>query len=151
MPALRWTLDPTGAGDIFGSALLIGTLAGWRLVDRLNFASLCSSLAIQQFGGSLAARAGRYRRLVGTRGRPIRARVPITSRCCGASGFLEALMPSVPPEACRRATATIARRADVPGAGLKPKRPSGRFSPVGGPGREATWASTAESATRRRT
>jgi len=48
-------VDATGAGDVFASALLLGTLAGWPLEHRLRFASLCSSLAVQQFGGSLAA------------------------------------------------------------------------------------------------
>jgi len=116
VPALRVdALDPTGAGDVFGSALLIGTLAGWRLVDRLNFASLCSSLAIQQFGGSLAAPGWGdiadwwYARAADPC--PSAYHQSVLRRF----GFLEALMPSVPPEACRRATATIARRADVPG------------------------------------
>jgi sugar/nucleoside kinase (ribokinase family) len=48
-------VDATGAGDVFASAVLLGTLAGWPLEHRLRFASLCSSLAVQQFGGSLAA------------------------------------------------------------------------------------------------
>ncbi len=118
VPALRVdALDPTGAGDVFGAALLLGTLAGWRLADRVGFATLCSSLAIQQFGGSLAApgwgdiadwwharkastAAGAYHQSVLRR-----------------FAFLDALMPQVPPGACRRATATIARRADVPGLG----------------------------------
>lgn len=47
--------DATGAGDVFCSALVLGTLAGWPLEHRLRFASLCSSLAVQRFGGSLAA------------------------------------------------------------------------------------------------
>ena len=56
MPALRVpALDATGAGDVFGASLVVGTLAGWSLHDRLSFAALCSSLAVQQFGGSLAA------------------------------------------------------------------------------------------------
>lgn len=48
-------LDPTGAGDVFGAAITLGALADWPLVERLKFASLCSALAVQQFGGSLAA------------------------------------------------------------------------------------------------
>ena len=56
VPALRVpAIDPTGAGDVFDAGVTVGTLAGWPLVDRLNFASLCSALAVQQFGGSLAA------------------------------------------------------------------------------------------------
>lgn len=48
-------IDATGAGDVFASALVLGTLAGWPLEQRLRFASLCSALAVQEFGGSLAA------------------------------------------------------------------------------------------------
>jgi sugar/nucleoside kinase (ribokinase family) len=55
-PAVPVTaLDPTGAGDVFAAAITLGTLGGWPLVERLKFASLCSALAVQQFGGSLAA------------------------------------------------------------------------------------------------
>lgn len=55
-PAVPVTaLDPTGAGDVFAAGLTLGTLAGWPLVERLKFSSLCSALAVQQFGGSLAA------------------------------------------------------------------------------------------------
>src|SRR4029453_13452531 len=56
VPALRVpALDATGAGDVFGASLVLGTLAGWSLHDRLSFSALCSSLAVHQFGGSLAA------------------------------------------------------------------------------------------------
>jgi sugar/nucleoside kinase (ribokinase family) len=56
VPALRVTaIDPTGAGDVFGAGMVVGTLAGWSLDDRLAFATLCAALAVQQFGGSLAA------------------------------------------------------------------------------------------------
>ncbi|WP_226913253.1 carbohydrate kinase family protein [Gephyromycinifex aptenodytis] len=56
VPALRVeAIDPTGAGDVFGAAVTLGTLAGWSLHNRLAFAALCSSLAVQQVGGSLAA------------------------------------------------------------------------------------------------
>ncbi len=56
VPALTVpVVDPTGAGDVFGAALVTGTLAGWPLADRLRFASLCASLAVRQFGGALAA------------------------------------------------------------------------------------------------
>lgn len=48
-------IDPTGAGDVFTAACVLGTLAGWPLDQRLRFASLCSALTVQQFGGSLAA------------------------------------------------------------------------------------------------
>ncbi|MBC7724215.1 MAG: carbohydrate kinase family protein [Burkholderiaceae bacterium] len=49
------SLDPTGAGDVFAAAVITGTLALWPLETRLSFAALCASLAVQHFGGSLAA------------------------------------------------------------------------------------------------
>lgn len=56
VPALRVpAIDPTGAGDVFVSGLVLGTLNGWPLADRLALGALCSALAVQQFGGSLAA------------------------------------------------------------------------------------------------
>ncbi|MCB0885800.1 MAG: sugar kinase [Propionibacteriaceae bacterium] len=48
-------IDPTGAGDVFAASIVLGTLAEWPLETRLRFASLSSSLAVRQFGGSLAA------------------------------------------------------------------------------------------------
>lgn len=114
MPALRvHALDPTGAGDVFGAALAMGTLAGWSLHDRVAFAILCSSLAVQQFGGSLAApgwgdiatwwHATRDGRPQGAYETAVRRRY----------GFLEEIVPTVPVGAVHRAAATIARRADV--------------------------------------
>ena len=47
--------DTTGAGDVFGAGFVAGTLAGWPLADRLRFANLGAALAVQQFGGALAA------------------------------------------------------------------------------------------------
>ncbi len=116
VPALRVeALDPTGAGDVFGAALTLGTLAEWPLRDRLNFASLCSALAIQQFGGSLAApgwgdiadwwRCAR-RRSAGT---------AYEASVVRRFGFLDDIVPAEHETACRRASATIARRADVEG------------------------------------
>lgn len=56
VPGLRVNaLDPTGAGDVFAAAMVVGTLDQWPLRQRLLFASLCSALAVQHFGGSLAA------------------------------------------------------------------------------------------------
>jgi sugar/nucleoside kinase (ribokinase family) len=48
-------LDATGAGDVFGAGFVAATLAGWPLVDRLRFANLGAALAVQHFGGALAA------------------------------------------------------------------------------------------------
>ena len=63
--------DPTGAGDCFGAAFIVGCLAGWPLGDRLRFANLCAALAVQEVGGSLAAPGlGGHRRLVAAGQRP---------------------------------------------------------------------------------
>ncbi|RWZ68255.1 hypothetical protein ELQ92_03235 [Labedella populi] len=48
-------LDATGAGDVFAASFVLGTLRSWPLEQRLAFSALCSALAVQQFGGSLAA------------------------------------------------------------------------------------------------
>ncbi len=116
VPALRVdALDPTGAGDVFGAALTLGTLARWPLADRLAFASLCSALAIQQFGGSLAAPGwgdiADWWRAARSRGAGTAYEASLARRY----GFLDAIVPTLPAGACRRATATIARRADVAG------------------------------------
>ncbi|MEZ5201986.1 MAG: PfkB family carbohydrate kinase [Micropruina glycogenica] len=59
MPALPVrAIDPTGAGDCFGAALVAGTLAGWPLQQRLRFAALTAGLAVQQFGGRWPRPAG---------------------------------------------------------------------------------------------
>lgn len=52
VPALRVPeIDPTGAGDVFGAAILVGTLAQWPLEQRMSFAALSAALALQQYGG----------------------------------------------------------------------------------------------------
>ena len=48
-------IDPTGAGDVFSAGIVLGTLAGWPLEQRLLFSTLCSALAVKHFGGSLAS------------------------------------------------------------------------------------------------
>lgn len=48
-------LDTTGAGDVFAAGIVVGTLGGWPLEQRLLFSTLCSALAVQNFGGSLAS------------------------------------------------------------------------------------------------
>ncbi len=117
VPTLRVpAIDPTGAGDVFGAALTLGTLAGWPLADRLAFAALCSALSVQQFGGSLAApgwgdiadwwhriRDGLGEGLPREYGTSVRRRY----------AFLEDLVPDVPCGAVRRAAATIARWSDA--------------------------------------
>ena len=85
-PALRVkAIDPTGAGDVFDAAITLGTLAGWPLAHRLNFASLCSALAVQEFGGlARGTRVGRHRRLVAP---PPRQRRPQRGRGVHASSL----------------------------------------------------------------
>ena len=48
-------VDPTGAGDVFGAGLIVATLAGWPLVDRLRFATLTAALSVQRAGGAPSA------------------------------------------------------------------------------------------------
>jgi len=114
VPALRVpALDPTGAGDVFGAGLVLGTLAGWALADRMAFAALCSALAVQQFGGSLAAPgwgdiADWWHDL-----RTNDDRSSFTRSVRRRYEFLDDIVPSVPVGAVRRAVATIARNADV--------------------------------------
>jgi sugar/nucleoside kinase (ribokinase family) len=48
-------LDPTGAGDVFLAALVVGSLAEWSLTQRLRFANLCAALSVRDFGGAMAA------------------------------------------------------------------------------------------------
>jgi len=114
VPALRVdAIDPTGAGDVFDAGILVGTLAGWPLLNRVNFATLCSSLAVQEFGGSLAAPgwgdiADWWHRV---RSQP-------TSNAAARSvqrrfAFLDDMVAQVPPGAVRRAAATIAKLSDA--------------------------------------
>ncbi len=48
-------LDPTGAGDVFLAALVVGTLREWPLQQRLRFANLCAALSVRDFGGAFAS------------------------------------------------------------------------------------------------
>jgi sugar/nucleoside kinase (ribokinase family) len=114
VPSLRVeAIDPTGAGDVFGSAMVLGTLSGWPLADRLAFGAICSALAVQQFGGSLAApglgdvldwwRVVRSDTSSGAYAASLRRRY----------AFLDDLAPSAPVRDRRRAAATIARLSDL--------------------------------------
>ncbi|MEU4226730.1 PfkB family carbohydrate kinase [Nonomuraea sp. NPDC026600] len=137
VPAPRVTaLDPTGAGDVFGAGLVLGTLCGWPLNDRLAFAGVCSALAVQQFGGSLAAPGWGD---IADWWHEVRA----AAGHSGAYGdslarryaFLDKLVPTDPVGAVRRAAATIARHADVGMApqtpGKPPARPEGAAADAG--------------------
>lgn len=114
VPALRVpAIDPTGAGDVFAAGLVLGTLAGWTLTDRLSFATLCSALAVQQFGGSLAAPGWGD---IADWWHAVRDAADTSSYHASLVRryrFLEDIVPVVPCGAVRRAAATIARRADV--------------------------------------
>ncbi len=116
VPALRvHELDPTGAGDVFGAAMVLGTLARWRLADRLAFSALCSALALQQFGGSLAAPGWGDIKDWWSHLRATRTNDSYTQSLRRRYAFLDDIASQVPAEEYRRATATIARRADVGG------------------------------------
>ncbi|KQR07071.1 MULTISPECIES: carbohydrate kinase family protein [Paenarthrobacter] len=103
--------DPTGAGDCFGAAFIVGCLAGWRLGDRLRFANLCASLAVQEVGGSLAAPgwgdiADWWQRANARKERQ-------SSQWLRRFAFLEPIVKDIPAEAQRRARATIAHLSDA--------------------------------------
>ena len=114
MPSLRTDLvDATGAGDVFAAALVLGTLRRWPLEQRLRFAVLCSSLAVQQFGGSLAAPGwgdiADWRRQV-LRSAATDPEAAITAR---DYAFVDDLLTGMVTRRVRRAEATIARISDA--------------------------------------
>jgi sugar/nucleoside kinase (ribokinase family) len=117
VPALRVAaIDPTGAGDVFTAGIILGTLSGWTLDERLAFAAVCSGLAVQQFGGSLAAPglgdiADWWHGV--QEGRTKGAYLTSLKR---RYAFLDKLPPSTRVNVKRRAAATIARLADLEGA-----------------------------------
>ncbi|HET7305150.1 MAG TPA: PfkB family carbohydrate kinase [Segeticoccus sp.] len=133
VPAVRVkALDSTGAGDVFGAAIVLGTLRGWPLGDRLAFAGVCSALAVQQFGGSLAA--------------PGWGDISDWWACTRKAGpqdayhasllrryrFLDEVTPPTPLASVRRAQATVARLADIDHTDVAPARPA-PFPPHRGP------------------
>ncbi|UVY84477.1 PfkB family carbohydrate kinase [Brachybacterium sp. NBEC-018] len=106
--------DTTGAGDVFAAAMVLGTLAAWPLAERLKFAALCSALAVQQFGGSLAAPgwgdiADWWHHLSDASAegdlRAAYTREPYR--------FLEGIVPDHPVQGRRRAQGTFALRSDA--------------------------------------
>ena len=98
---------------MFGAAIVLGTLAGWPLADRLAFASACAALAVQQFGGSLAAPGwgdiADWWSLTRATGKENAYRASIVRRYA----FLDEVIPTAPADKVRRAQATIARAADI--------------------------------------
>ena len=107
-------IDTTGAGDVFAAGLVLGTLAKWPLDQRLRFASLCSALAVQQFGGSLAAPGWGditdwWRQLSdASSGGDLRA-----AYTRGGYEFLDDVVPDHPVLGRRRAQGTFALRSDA--------------------------------------
>lgn len=106
--------DPTGAGDVFAAALTAGTLRGWPLEWRLRFAALCSALAVQESGGSLAAPGWGdvldwWRAITAAAG----AGDDASARTAQEYGFLTESLVGIQPDAVRRAEATIAYYSDV--------------------------------------
>ncbi|MFX1498187.1 MAG: sugar kinase [Promethearchaeota archaeon] len=43
-------IDPTGAGDSFGGAFIVGYLAGWDLIKSARFANAVGALKVKHFG-----------------------------------------------------------------------------------------------------
>ncbi|MGX6603377.1 PfkB family carbohydrate kinase [Micromonosporaceae bacterium Da 78-11] len=98
-------LDPTGAGDVFTAGLVLGTLRGWPLAQRLAFANLIAALSVQHFGGSLSA--------PGWGDIADWWRVARQSALAGTYAFLDDVIPQGEQRSVRRATATIARLSDA--------------------------------------
>ncbi|UFU04099.1 PfkB family carbohydrate kinase [Ruania suaedae] len=115
VPALEVeAIDPTGAGDVFAAALVLGTVREWPLTKRLRFAALCSSLAVQQFGGSLAAPGWGD---IADWWRQVRHRADSgdddARETADAYSFLPDCLAGVTTRRVRRAEATIARFSDA--------------------------------------
>ncbi|MDX6417189.1 MAG: hypothetical protein QOG28_1809 [Trebonia sp.] len=106
--------DPTGAGDVFGAAFVLGTLHEWSLQQRLQFANLCAALSVQHVGGSLAAPG--WGDIVDWLS-GVRARADNGSRTAAetaaAYAFIEDVLPESGRISVRRARATIARGSDA--------------------------------------
>lgn len=48
-------VDTTGAGDVFGAAVVAGLLRGWAFEDVAAFGALCSGLAVTRIGSATAS------------------------------------------------------------------------------------------------
>lgn len=106
-------IDPTGAGDVFLASFVTATLGGLPLEERLRFAALCAALAVQQFGGSLAAPG--IGDLHDWWEGVVRARDTgeVASLTYERHRFLPDFLPSRPEHGARRAEATFALDADL--------------------------------------
>ncbi|WP_232524329.1 carbohydrate kinase family protein [Nocardiopsis gilva] len=102
-------IDTTGAGDVFGSAFIVGTLAGWPLEQRLRFANLSAALSVQHTGGSLSAPG--WADIAAWWVRVNAAHSEAERKLARDYGFLADLVPrGWLPTDQRRASATIGRR-----------------------------------------
>lgn len=100
-------LDPTGAGDVFLAGMMLGTLRGWTLQQRLRFANLCAALSVRDFGGAMAAPGWGEVATWWTEAR----RHPRTTK---DYAFLDDVVPPGTPRAVSRATATLGLRKPPP-------------------------------------
>jgi sugar/nucleoside kinase (ribokinase family) len=106
--------DPTGAGDVFGAAFVLGTLRRWPLRQRLAFSNLCAALSVQYVGGSLAAPG--WGDIIDWLART-KAKAADGSthaeELLAAYGFISDVLPESGRLWVRRARATIARTSDA--------------------------------------
>jgi len=106
--------DPTGAGDVFAAAFVLGTLREWPLRQRLRFANLCAALSTQYVGGSLAAPG--WGDIIDWLAR---TRVKAAGGSATAAGhadayaFIDDVLPTSGRISVRRARATLARTSDA--------------------------------------
>lgn len=100
-------IDPTGAGDVFSAGIVLGTLAGWPLEQRLLFSTLCSALAVKHFGGSLASPGWGD---IADWWESAKLRARENAECADIAkryGFLDEVLPQHQLNAVRRAEATF--------------------------------------------
>jgi sugar/nucleoside kinase (ribokinase family) len=106
--------DPTGAGDVFGAAFVLGTLREWPLRQRLAFANLCAALSVQYVGGSLAAPG--WGDIIDWLARTRAKAADGSSHAAELAksyGFITDVLPASGRISVRRARATIARTSDA--------------------------------------
>ncbi|HET8599146.1 MAG TPA: PfkB family carbohydrate kinase [Segeticoccus sp.] len=133
VPAVRVkALDATGAGDVFGAAIVLGTLKGWPLANRLAFAGVCSALAVQQFGGSLAAPGWGDISDWWSCTKGVGPTDAYHASLLRRYAFLDDVTPPAPLASVRRAQATVARLADIDHTDAAPQRHT-RIPPHRGP------------------
>lgn len=102
-------IDTTGAGDVFGAAFMVGTLANWPLEQRLRFANLSASLSLRHTGGSLSAPG--WADIASWWGQVAAGQSAADRKLARSYGFLADLVPlSWLPTEQRRASATIGLR-----------------------------------------